>query len=58
MSNINNIEEINKRYCRELGNEVIKEISRYVQDNISDEYVFVRWSKNSNQEIKITFEHY
>ena len=43
MFKIINIEEINKRYCRELGNEVIKEISRYVQDNISDEYVFVRY---------------
>ena len=29
-----------------------------VYDEFSDEYVFVRWSKNSNQEIKITFEHY
>ena len=43
MFKIINIEEINKKYCRELGNEVIKEISRYVQDNISDEYVFVRY---------------
>ena len=43
MFKIINIEEINKRYCRELGNQVIKEISRYVQDNISDEYVFVRY---------------
>ena len=42
MFKIVNIEEINKKYCRELGNEVIKEISRYVQDNISDDYVFVR----------------
>ena len=43
MFKIVNIEEINKKYCRELGNEVIKEISRYVQDNISDDYVFVRY---------------
>lgn len=43
MFKIINIEEINKRYCRELGNEVIKQISRYVQDNISEEYVFVRY---------------
>ncbi len=43
MFRIINIEEINKRYCRELGNEVIKEISKYVQDNISEDYVFVRY---------------
>ena len=43
MFKIINIEEINKRYCRELGNEVIKEISKYVQENISEDYVFVRY---------------
>lgn len=43
MFKIINIEEINKNYCRELGNEVIKEISRYVKENISEDYVFVRY---------------
>ena len=43
MFKIINIEEINKNYCRELGNEVIKEISKYVQENISEDYVFVRY---------------
>src|SRR5699024_1927311 len=43
MFKIINIEEINKKYCRELGNEVIKEISKYVQENISEDYVFVRY---------------
>ena len=43
MFKIINIEEINKTYCRELGNEVIKQISTYVQDNISEDYVFVRY---------------
>ena len=43
MFKIINIEEINKNYCRELGNEVIKAISRYVQENISEDYVFVRY---------------
>ena len=43
MFKIINIEEINKKYCRELGNQVIKEISKYVQDNISEDYVFVRY---------------
>lgn len=43
MFKIVNIEEINEKYCRELGNEVIKEISKYVQDNISEDYIFVRY---------------
>ena len=43
MFKIINIEEINKNYCRELGNQVIKVISRYIQDNISEDYVFVRY---------------
>ena len=43
MFKIINIEEINKNYRRELGNEVIKQISTYVQDNISEDYVFVRY---------------
>ena len=43
MFKIINLEEINKKYCRELGNEVIKEISRYVKNNISEDYVFVRY---------------
>ncbi len=38
-----NIQEINKRYCRELGNKVITEISRYVEENLAKEYVFVRY---------------
>ena len=43
MFKIINIEQINKNYCRELGNEVIKQISQYVKENISQEYVFVRY---------------
>ncbi len=43
MFKIINIEEINKNYCRELGNEVIKEISAYIQESISNDYVFVRY---------------
>ena len=43
MFKITNIEEINKNYCRELGNEVIKEISGYVQNSIAEDYVFVRY---------------
>lgn len=43
MFKITNLEEINKQYCRELGNEVIRKISEYVINNISKEYVFVRY---------------
>ena len=43
MFRIINLEEINKDYCRELGNEVIRKISAYVRNNISPDYVFVRY---------------
>ena len=43
MFKITNLEEINKVYCRELGNKVIKKISQYIQDNIAKDYVFVRY---------------
>ena len=43
MFKIINIEEINKDYCRELGNEVIRKISAHVRNNISQDYIFVRY---------------
>lgn len=43
MFKIINLEEINKKFSRELGNEVITQISEYIKDNISDEYLFVRY---------------
>ena len=43
MFKIINIQEINKKYSRELGNKVITEISNYVRNNLSEEYVFVRY---------------
>ena len=43
MFKIINIQEINKKYCRELGNKVITQISQYIQENISQDYVFVRY---------------
>ena len=43
MFKIINIQEINRKYCRELGNKVITEISKYILDNISEDYVFVRY---------------
>ena len=43
MFKITNIQQINKNYCRELGNKVITLISNYVKENLSSEYVFVRY---------------
>ena len=43
MFRINNLETINKKYSRELGNKVVTEISRIVKENIADTYVFVRY---------------
>ena len=43
MFKIANIQQINTQYCRELGNKVITEISKYIKENISSEYVFVRY---------------
>lgn len=43
MLKITNIQEINKKYCRELGNKVITKISEYIAENISEDYVFVRY---------------
>ena len=43
MFRITNIEEINQNYSRELGNQVIIRISDYIKNNISKEYVFIRY---------------
>ena len=43
MFKIINIQQINKNYSRELGNKVITKISELVKENISSEYVFVRY---------------
>lgn len=43
MFKITNIQQINKNYCRELGNKVITQISNFVKGNLSEEYVFVRY---------------
>ena len=43
MYKITNLEEINHKCCRELGNKVIEKISEYIKNNISDQYVFVRY---------------
>jgi len=43
MFRIINIEEINQKFCRELGNKVITKVAEYIKENISREYVFVRY---------------
>ena len=43
MFSIANIEEINDKYSRKMGNQVIIDISKYIQKNISSEYIFVRY---------------
>jgi len=43
MFKIINIQDINKECSRELGNKVISQISKYIKENISNEYVFVRY---------------
>ena len=43
MFKITNLEQINHKYSRELGNKTIEVISSYIQDNISKQYVFVRY---------------
>ena len=43
MFNIINIADINEEFGREYGNEVIKKVSETVKNNISDDYIFVRY---------------
>ena len=43
MFKIINLEEINKKYSRETGNAIITEISSYIRESISSEYIFVRY---------------
>ena len=43
MFKIINLEEINKTYSRETGNQLITEVSDLVKQNLSNEYIFVRY---------------
>ena len=43
MFRIANIEEINDKYSRKLGNQVIIDTSKYIRKNISNEYIFIRY---------------
>ena len=43
MFRIVNLEEINKNYSRELGNQVITNVTRMIKESIATQYVFVRY---------------
>ena len=43
MFRITNIEEINDNYSRKLGNEVIIQVSNLIKNNLSKEYLFIRY---------------
>ena len=43
MYRITNIEEINDKYSRKLGNQVIIDTSEFIGNNISNDYIFVRY---------------
>lgn len=43
MFNITNLETINEEANRKTGNKVVTEVSNYIKNSISDEYLFVRY---------------
>ena len=43
MFRITNLEEINETANRKTGNEVVKEVSKFIRESISTEYLFVRY---------------
>ena len=43
MFRITNLEAINDTYSRKLGNQVIIDVSEFVGDNISNDYIFIRY---------------
>ena len=43
MFRVTNIEEINDNYSRKLGNQVIIDISEFIENNISSDYLFIRY---------------
>ena len=43
MFNIINLNKINEEFGRKTGNEVITEVSEYIRNSISEEYLFVRY---------------
>lgn len=43
MFRITNLEEINDNYSRKLGNQVVIDVSKFVENNISNDYLFIRY---------------
>ena len=43
MFNIINLKKINENTTRETGNKLVSEVSEYIKNNISEEYLFVRY---------------
>ena len=43
MFRITNIEDINDNYSRKLGNQVIIDVSNFIENNISSDYLFIRY---------------
>lgn len=43
MITITNLDKINKEFNRETGNQVIIDMCDYIKENLSDEYIFVRY---------------
>ena len=43
MFKITNLEEVNNKFSRELGNKLIVKVCDYLEKNITDEYIFVRY---------------
>ena len=43
MIGIANLEQINKQFNRETGNQVIIDMCDYIKENLSNEYIFVRY---------------
>ena len=43
MFKIVNLEEINKTYNRETGNQIVTEVAQHIKQNLAREYVFVRY---------------
>ena len=43
MFRITNLEAINDNYSRKLGNQVIIDVSKFIENNISNDYLFIRY---------------
>ena len=43
MFRITNIEEINEKYSRKLGNQVIIDISEIIENSLANDYIFIRY---------------